>query len=79
MADQRPVDRVVRARAFEQIRKRQLREQVKGLTPAQRMARAEDLRAFAERVALHPDFTPKDESPQTCLALLARLRAGAST
>jgi hypothetical protein len=41
------VDLVLRARAFEQIRRRQLREQVKGLTPAQRMARAEDLRAFA--------------------------------
>ena len=71
---ERTVDRAVRAKAFETIRRRQVREQFVGMTPAERMARAEDLRTFSLGLATRPSHASKDESPEVVLRLLRHFR-----
>ncbi|MCC7384636.1 MAG: hypothetical protein IT384_22500 [Deltaproteobacteria bacterium] len=74
MAASSQVDRDMRARAFAKIRRAQHQEQAQDMTPAERIARAAELSAFAYRVAPTTALAGSDEPPRLMLDLAAALR-----
>lgn len=77
MDDWPRVDPDVRRRLLAEVRRRRIRDATHGLTPAERLARADELRRFASAVA-RPCGGPErdlDEPAEMWLRMLARFRA----